>query len=239
MKIVAVRIGNRYGIEYEEYLEKKLSKYEIIWIREEMDPKIKLQWNKLQAISIKTSEPICVIDIDILLINNYLEIFEHPIERGQVLTMPKWWSNPARENGIITDERLLNYTINGGFYKYYPQDCEYILEKFLENPLHYQSWYINQQLTTGPVNGEQHFMEDSFKERLDIIKLPEKWFARIDARPKEITPHSLAFLNSRYKTITKNPFMFVNGEFHPDVKFVHFTNMNNLPHNWKFYNLFK
>ena len=28
------RIGDKYGPEYEEYLERKLSKYNIIWIRE-------------------------------------------------------------------------------------------------------------------------------------------------------------------------------------------------------------
>ena len=33
MKIVAVRIGDRYGPEYEEYLESKLPEYEFIWVR--------------------------------------------------------------------------------------------------------------------------------------------------------------------------------------------------------------
>ena len=34
MKIMAVRIGDRYGPEYEKYLEEKLPEYEFIWIRE-------------------------------------------------------------------------------------------------------------------------------------------------------------------------------------------------------------
>jgi hypothetical protein len=45
MKIFAVRIGEKYGIEYERYLEKKLP-YEIIWIREPYHPEVTLQWNK-------------------------------------------------------------------------------------------------------------------------------------------------------------------------------------------------
>ena len=34
MKIVAVRIGDRYGPEYEKYLEEKLPEHEFIWVRE-------------------------------------------------------------------------------------------------------------------------------------------------------------------------------------------------------------
>ena len=36
MKIVAIRIGDRYGLEYEKYLEDKLSDYEFIWIKENL-----------------------------------------------------------------------------------------------------------------------------------------------------------------------------------------------------------
>ena len=35
-KIIAVRIGTRYGPEYEKYLESKLPEYEFNWIREPM-----------------------------------------------------------------------------------------------------------------------------------------------------------------------------------------------------------
>ena len=69
MKIVAVRIGNRYGPEYETYLESKLPEYEFVWIREPMADNIKLQWNKMYGMTLNIDEPICVIDIDILLIN--------------------------------------------------------------------------------------------------------------------------------------------------------------------------
>ena len=36
------------------------------------------------------------------------------------------------------------FTINGGFYKYYPKDCKYILEKFLETPEYWQRKYIEE-----------------------------------------------------------------------------------------------
>jgi len=85
MKIVCVRIGERYGPEYEEYLESKLPEYEFIWVREELQPNIKLQWNKIYAMTLDTDEPVCVMDIDILLINDYKKVFEvypHRCEAG-------------------------------------------------------------------------------------------------------------------------------------------------------------
>ena len=45
MYIVCVRIGEKYGIEYENYLERKLSDHKFIWIREPYNPLVKLQWN--------------------------------------------------------------------------------------------------------------------------------------------------------------------------------------------------
>ena len=58
MKIIAVRIGDKYGIEYEKYLEKKLLQYEIIWIHEPYHPDVKLQWNKMLGMQLEINEPI-------------------------------------------------------------------------------------------------------------------------------------------------------------------------------------
>ena len=66
MKILAVRIGDKYGPEYEKYLEKKLPSHEFIWIREPYHPDVQLQWNKMWAMQLDIDEPICVLDIDIL-----------------------------------------------------------------------------------------------------------------------------------------------------------------------------
>ena len=69
MKIFCVRIGDRYGPEYETYLEQRLPEYEFVWIREEIIGR--LQWNKLVAMShVYIEEPVIVMDIDILLLND-------------------------------------------------------------------------------------------------------------------------------------------------------------------------
>jgi len=229
MKIIAVRIGDRYDKNYESYLESKLPDYDFVWIREEIADNIKLQWNKIYAMSLNDKDPICVIDIDILLINHYKEIFEFHVQPGEFLAMPGWWRN---------DYKTGNYKINGGFYKFYPRDCNYIYDKFMENPTYYQRYYIENGYTSGPVNGEQYFIADSVKERLKLKILPEKWFARMDARPAAQQGNfTLSKINKKYREITGNPYMFLR-QFHPDIKFVHFTHMDNHPHKWEFFNLF-
>ena len=83
MKILAVRIGEKYGPEYETYLEKKLPEYDFHWIREPYDSSVVLQWNKMWVMQLDIDEPICVMDIDVLLINDYKKIFNYPVKRGQ------------------------------------------------------------------------------------------------------------------------------------------------------------
>ena len=107
MKLVTVRIGDKYGPEYEKYLESKLPDYEFIWVRKPIQDNIMLQWNKIYGMNLDVDEPICVMDIDILLVNDYKKIFEYPIERGEFLAKPGWWRD--------TDNS--KYKINGGFFK--------------------------------------------------------------------------------------------------------------------------
>ena len=66
MKIVAVRIGDKYGPEYEKYLESKLPEHEFIWVREPINDKIQLQWNKMYGMNLDIDEPIVVMDIIII-----------------------------------------------------------------------------------------------------------------------------------------------------------------------------
>jgi len=231
MKIIAVRIGERYGPEYETYLESKLPEYEFHWVREPMADNIKLQWNKMYGMTLEQDEPICVMDIDILLINDYKKIFEYPIEPGQFLAAPGWWRD-------LTGEEAKRFSINGGFYKYYPRDCRYIYDKFMNNPEHWQKKYIEEGFTSGPVNGEQHFIEDSVNEQLELVKLPNAWFCRMDARADRFARHTLPTLNRLYTERTGNAYMFLGDEFHSDIKYVHFTHMDNHPHDWEKYKLF-
>ena len=231
MKILAVRIGEKYGLEYEEYLERKLSDYEISWIRETYHQKVSLQWNKMWGMQLDQDDPICVMDIDVLLMGDYKKIFDYPIERGQFLAMPGWWRDTKKEG----------YFINGGFFKYYPKDCKYIYDKFMSDIHGWQRYYIDNGVTKGPVNGEQYFVEDSVKERLQLIMLPNHWFTRW-AVNEDIVNRSMTKwqvqITRKYQKITGNDYIFLGGEFHPDIKFVHFTHRNNKPMEWEYYENF-
>ena len=233
MKILAVRIGEKYGPEYEDYFEKKLSGegYTLEWIREPYHPKVTLQWNKMWGMQLDQDDPICVMDIDVLLMGDYKKIFDYPIKQGQFLAMPGWWRDTKKEG----------YFINGGFFKYYPKDCKYIYDKFMSDIHGWQRYYIDNGVTKGPVNGEQYFVEDSVKERLQLIMLPNHWFTRW-AVNEDIVNRSMTKwqvqITRKYQKITGNDYIFLGGEFHPDIKFVHFTHRNNKPMEWEYYENF-
>lgn len=230
MKIFIIRIGDKYGPEYETYLESKLShKYDVHWIREETSPGIRMQWNKMWVMGLDIDEPVCTMDIDMLLINDYEKVFDYPIERGQFVAMSGWWRD--------CNER---YVINGGFYKFYPKDTQYIYEKLMKDPQYWQSYFLENGITTGQYNGEQHFVEESVEEKLEKIVLPHAWFARMDSRDMFEGAYYkwINRINDKYREATGNQYMYLGDEFHPDVKIVHFTHMHNLPHKWDKYSLF-
>ena len=226
MKIFAVRIGTKYGPEYETYLEKRLPEYDFHWIREPYHKEVELQWNKMWVMSLDIDEPVCVMDIDVLLVNDYKKIFEYPVERGEFLAMPGWWRDTKREG----------YNINGGFFKYHPIDCNYIYEKFMSDINYWQQYYIKNGVTKGPVNGEQYFVEDCVKRKLKLKLLPNEWFTRWESNTND---NWQGQITTKYRKITGNDYIYLGGEFHPDIKFVHFTHSLNKPHEWKDYDALK
>ena len=229
MKIIAVRIGDRYGLEYETYLESKLPEYEFVWIREPIRDDVVLQWNKMYGMNLDIDEPVCVMDIDVLLVGEYKKVFEYPIKQGEFLAMPGWWRDTNKEK----------YKINGGFFKYYPKDCKYIYDEFMNNANKWQSYYIDNGITNGPVNGEQYFVEDHVKQKLKLKLLPNAWFTRwMSSENNGMTEKRYRTwqynITKKYCSLTGNDYLFM-GDFHPDIKFIHFTHMLNKPDSWKHY----
>ncbi len=213
MIVFCVRIGDKYGPEYETYINDKLSKYDVRWIREPINSSIRLQWNKMLPMSLDIDEPVCVMDIDVILVNDYEQIFDHPIERGEFLGAPDWWQDRD------------DYHLNGGFFKYYPSDCKYIYDKFMDDPKYWQMHYIKNGTTIGPVNGEQYFVEDSVNERLTLKLLPDAWFTRY----RNDEPIGwLIDINMLYVKRTGNNYLKLD-VFHPDIKFIHYTFASNKP----------
>lgn len=229
MKVYCVRIGDKYGPEYETYIESKLKKYEVVWIREQFDEGVFLQWNKMLPMSYNSKEPVVVIDIDLFLVGDYEKLFDYEIERGEFLAMPGWWRDDT-------------HSINGGFFKYHPCDCNYIFEEFMNDPKMYQSKYILNGTTTGPVNGEQHFVEDMVKNKLKLRLIPDAWVTRWASSKlvEQFWDYAewQAKMTEKYKEKTGNNYIFDGNKFHPDIKLVHFTNTMNKPHDWSHYRKF-
>jgi len=170
-------------------------------VSETIQDNVKLQWNKMYGMNLDIDEPICVIDIDILLINDYTKIFEYPIERGEFIAMPGWWRDTNQEK----------YKINGWFFKYYPKDVKYIYDKFMKNPGYWQKYYIKNGTTKGPINGEQYFVEDSVRERLKLKLLPNEWFTRWtmgDLINKKLREDWETQITNKYKRVTGNNYIY-------------------------------
>ena len=201
-KIFAIRIGDKYGQDVEDYINSKLPN--VNWIREEKDG-FKLQWNRLHLMNSGITGPILTIDIDMLFFNDYMEAINYPIKRGEYLTAKSWWR----------DSLGIKSTLNGGFQKYYPEDCKYIYEEFKKNKKHWESFYINSGITVGPVNGEQFFIEKMVRERLELKYLPDNWFTRMK---ENISSDELYYLDSKYS----GDWLSMGDEFNTDIKIVHF-----------------
>lgn len=208
-RVYAVRIGDRYDQSVEDYINSKLDN--VTWIREESIGK--LQWNKLIPMSLDIDEPVCVIDIDIALINDYMDMFEYPIERGEFIAAQAWWKESINPK----------YKLQGGFQKYYPKDCRYIYDKFVSDSNYWMEYYIKNGTTVGPVNGEQYFIQDSVEERLKLKYLPETWtttWTNFGHHDKDY----ILDANLHYP----GEYLYID-EFNPDVRLLHFQR-SNTPH---------
>ena len=204
-KVFAVRIGDKYGQDVEDYIESKISN--VTWIRDEL-PGVKLQWNKLRVMNMNIDEPVLVIDIDMFFMNDYVKAIDYPIRRGEFLTARSWWKDTWNEK----------YSLCGGFQKYYPSDCKYIYDEFMRDPEYWSQYYITRKITVGPVNGEQYFVEDQINKKLHLSYLPDTWMsAMCDKNDKK----ELARLNTLYP----DEYMYLDG-FNEKLKIIHFKNCN-------------
>ena len=204
-KIYAVRVGDKYGEHYERALP-----FVDHWIRHE-EAGVRLQWNKLRCFEGEKC-PVIVIDIDLTFMNDYQDLFSLPVERGEFLTTRNWW---GQDNPVT-----MKYKIAGGFYKFWQEDTEYILDIFHEDPLRWQNYYIENGTTVGPVNGEMNFVEDCVRGRignnpLKMKFVPDAWHTKWKNEPTKEYMY-------RMSKLYDNDYLWL-GDFHPDIKLVHYA----------------
>lgn len=205
-RVFAVRVGDKYGPHYEDYINSKIPNVE--WIKEEVvGPR---QWNKLYPMSLDIDEPIVVIDIDIMLINDYMDAINYPIQPGEFLAAKSWWG----------DTKTPGYSIQGGFQKYYPKECKYIYEEFISKPDYWMEYYPKKEVTCAGM-GEQYFVEDMARQKLSIKHLPGSWITRWQ---NQMTRKLVVDLNHYYPS----DWLHLDQEFHPEVRLVHFLDQEAL-----------
>jgi len=230
MRIYCVRIGEKYDIRYEEYLNRKLEDigYKITWLRQPFDDRVALQWNKLEVMRYKINEPVVVMDIDLLLTNNYRELIEYPIEKDEFCLLPAWWNN--------TD-----FAYNGGFQKFVPEQCNYIFDEFISKPLYWQGYFIKEGKTIGPVNGEQFFVVDQARKRLKVKTVPDNWICRWAGEDFVQTVRNMSYEeyiqheNQNYAKIANGRTLYDGVKFNQDIKLIHFTHTLNTLQSWHSY----
>lgn len=205
-QVFAVRIGDKYGPEFQDYINSKIPCMN--WIREPFDPRVKLQWNKLYPMSlISIDEPVVVIDIDTVWINDYMDIINYPIERGEFLSVRCWWNESDNSK----------YKMQGGFQKYYPKDCWPIFDTFMEDPEYWQEYYIKNGTTVGPVNGEQYFVYDQANMHLKMKYIPETWTTKWITNPNS---RWISDANIAYPGL----YLHDSSSFNPEIRMIHLQN---------------
>ena len=114
----------------------------------------------------------------------------------------------------------------------------------MKDPDYWQNFYIKRGIAKGPVNGEQYFVEDNVNEELELITVPESWVCRwcakedIGVKDFDLTKWKI-HTTKLYNKVTGNDYVYLGGEFHPDIKMVHFTHSTNKPHDWEDINAFR
>lgn len=205
-RVFAVRVGDKYGPHYEDYINSKIPN--VTWIKKEVvGPR---QWNKLYPMSLDIDEPVVVIDIDMMFINDYMDAINYPINRGEFLAAKSWWRDTLNKN----------YSVQGGFQKYYPKDCKYIYDEFVSKPEYWMEYYPKQNITI-PGMGEQYFVEDMARQKLDIKHLPASWITRWQ---HQMTQRLVVDLNHHYSA----DWLHLGEKFHKEVKLIHFLDQEAL-----------
>lgn len=212
VKVFAVRIGDKYGPEFEDYLRSKIPN--IQFLNEEKENFL-LQWNKIHFFNLDYDEPIVVIDVDVLLENDYMDMINYPCEKGEFVSIHSWWEGDNKNRACH---------INGGFYKFWPSDTKYIYEEFKQNKKHWEQYFIKTGYKKGPINGEENFVEFMVNKKLKLKILPHDWCIRMDSKMMN-DKGWLRKMNVMYP----GEWAYLGGEYNPNVKFIHFTIGDNKP----------
>ena len=173
--------------------------------------KYKLQWHKMKfhdpsLTNITKGEDCIVMDIDMKILNNIDEILTYPISKNEYGVTRRWYSDKQDK-----------CSINGGFQKFKMGYTKELYNIFSSNFRKWQEYFIENDLSIGPVSGEQNFI-DMHIEEIGLKKnyLPDYWFSKYHEKILD------NYLKRRYRYFGKGPFM-IGDKLNDNIKIVHYS----------------
>ncbi len=171
----------------------------------------KLQWYKLDFFKkgFTNHEDIIIMDIDVDIVGNVDFIFDN--YTGFVGSHRWWWR--WRE-----DKQKDKFALSGTMYKFKNGEYQYIVDTF-EKDIHYwEEYFIKNGITTGPVNGEMHFVQQmlidnkavkSYFPEVKIVKWSDDFVTQLK-------------LERNFNIYVKEDYIY-NNDWHPGISIVHYA----------------
>lgn len=172
----------------------------------------KLQWYKLDFFKkdfVEESD-IIVMDIDIDIVGNVDFLFDD--YEGFVGTNRWWWR--WRE-----DKYNIPIALSGTVYKFKNGEHQYVVDEFEKDIPYWEEYFIKNEITVGPVNGEQHFVQHMLLEnKASYTHFPTRYI--IKWNENDIAAQSK--LEADYWKHTGNRYIEADG-WNPDVRIIHYA----------------
>ena len=175
----------------------------------------KLQWYKLDFFKAGFTdyEDIITMDIDLDIVGNVDFIFDN--YSGFVGTHRWWWT--WRE-----DRLNMPIALSGTMYKFKNGEHENIVNTFESDIDYWQEYFIKNGVTNGPVNGEQHFVQQMLIDsNTKFSYFPAQHIIKWNKKDSTMQLK----LENAYERYTNNEFIDdqVFDSWHPDIRIVHYA----------------
>ena len=174
----------------------------------------KLQWYKLDYFkkNIIDGEDIILMDIDQVIIRNCDFLFE-PIENKEFRGTHRFWWRWREDN------ENKEFALSGSIYKFKNGEHQYIVDEFEKDIDYWQEYFIKNGTTSGPVNGEQHFVQKMLEDnKTNVSMFPEKYIVKWHKDDFYIQ----TCIEHDYKKWSGNKYL-LDEDWHEDVKVIHYA----------------
>jgi len=153
-----------------------------------------------------------LMDIDQVIIRNCDFLFDDIEDNEFRGTHRFWWR--WRE-----DKENKKLALSGSIYKFKNGEHQYIVDEFEKDIDYWQEYFIKNGTTSGPVNGEQHFVQKMLEDnKTKTSMFPEKHIVKWHENDFYIQ----TCIEHDYKKWSGNSYL-LDEDWHKDVKVIHYA----------------